>query len=88
MWLLWATIAWNITEGAITIALGLAAGSIALTAFGLDSMIEVFASLVVVWHVRDLDDLDDHHRNRRALRLVAGRSLPWGCSWWRRRWSA
>jgi len=72
MWLLWATIVWNITEGAITIALGLSAGSIALTAFGLDSMIEVFASLVVVWHVRDLDDLDDHHRNRRALRLVAG----------------
>jgi divalent metal cation (Fe/Co/Zn/Cd) transporter len=26
----------------------------------------------VVWHVRDLDDLEDHHRNRRALRLVAG----------------
>ena len=72
MWLLWATIAWNVTEGAITIALGLAAGSIALTAFGLDSMIEVFASLVVIWHVRDLDDLDNHHRNRRALRLVAG----------------
>jgi divalent metal cation (Fe/Co/Zn/Cd) transporter len=72
MWLLWATIAWNVTESIITISLGVAAGSIALVAFGLDSMIEVFASLVVIWHVRDLDDLDNDHRNRRALRLIAG----------------
>jgi divalent metal cation (Fe/Co/Zn/Cd) transporter len=66
----WATIAWNIGEAFITVALGVLAGSIALIAFGLDSLIEVFASAVVVWHVRDLDDLDPT-RNRTALRLIA-----------------
>ncbi len=66
----WATIVWNLGEAVITVALGLAAGSIALIAFGLDSLIEVFASAVVVWHVRDLDDLDPT-RNRTALRLIA-----------------
>ena len=66
----WATIVWNLGEAFITVALGLAAGSIALIAFGLDSLIEVFASAVVVWHVRDLDDLDPT-RNRTALRLIS-----------------
>ncbi len=66
----WATIAWNVGEAFITVSLGIASGSIALIAFGLDSMIEVFASGVVVWHVRDLDDLDPT-RNRTALRLIA-----------------
>ncbi len=66
----WGTIVWNLGEAVITVALGVAAGSIALVAFGLDSLIEVFASSVVVWHVRDLDDLDTR-RNRVALRLIA-----------------
>ena len=66
----WATIAWNLGEAVVTVVLGVMAGSIALIAFGLDSLIEVFASSVVVWHVRDLDDLDPH-RNRTALRLIA-----------------
>lgn len=66
----WFTIVWNLGEAVITVLLGLSAGSIALIAFGLDSLIEVFASLVVVWHVRDLDDLD-LNRSRVALRLIS-----------------
>jgi divalent metal cation (Fe/Co/Zn/Cd) transporter len=66
----WATIVWNLGETIVTVSLGLAAGSIALVAFGLDSLIEVFASGVVVWHVSDLDDLDPT-RNRTALRLIS-----------------
>jgi divalent metal cation (Fe/Co/Zn/Cd) transporter len=66
----WGTIAWNLGEAVITVTLGVIAGSIALIAFGLDSLIEVFASAVVVWHVRDLDDLDPT-RNRTALRLIS-----------------
>ncbi len=66
----WGTIAWNLGEAFVTVGLGIAAGSIALIAFGLDSLIEVFASAVVVWHVRDLDDLDPT-RNRTALRLIS-----------------
>lgn len=47
--------------------LGLAAGSLALIAFGLDSLVEVFASLVVIWHL----DGGERDRSGRALRLVA-----------------
>ena len=36
-------------EGIVGVASGIAAGSIALVAFGLDSFVEGFASLVVVW---------------------------------------
>ena len=63
-----ATIVWNLIEVFITIALGIAAGSLALVAFGLDSLIEVFASLVVLWH---MNDASTTHRDRRAQHLVA-----------------
>src|SRR5712691_2073928 len=39
----WATIAWNGLEVFVTIGLGIAAGSLALIAFGLDSIVAVFA---------------------------------------------
>ena len=64
----YATIAWNLMEVFVTIGLGLAARSLALIAFGLDSIVEVFASLVVVWFIVDHDASG---RARRALRLVA-----------------
>jgi divalent metal cation (Fe/Co/Zn/Cd) transporter len=63
-----ATIAWNLMEVLVTIGLGIAARSLALVAFGLDSLIEVFASLVVVWYIADHQAAG---RARRALRLVA-----------------
>lgn len=66
----WATIGWNVCEVFVTIGLGVAAGSLALIAFGLDSLVEVFASLVVVWHV-GAGGVRDRRRDRRALRLVA-----------------
>ncbi len=67
----YATTAWNILEVVVTVSLGLAAGSLALVAFGLDSAVEVFASLVVIWHMRGDDEGSDHGRARRALRLMA-----------------
>lgn len=66
----YATIAWNLGEAVLTIGLGVAAGSLALVAFGTDSIIEVFASVVVVWHERP-DRPGDPSRSARALRLVA-----------------
>ncbi|NNF87624.1 MAG: cation transporter [Acidimicrobiia bacterium] len=69
--LVWATIIWNVFEVFITIGLGVAAGSIALIAFGTDSVVEVFASLVVVWHSRDLLVMEENDRTRRSLRLIA-----------------
>jgi divalent metal cation (Fe/Co/Zn/Cd) transporter len=63
-----ATIGWNVVEVFVTIGLGLAAASLALVAFGLDSLVEIFASVVVIWYI------GNHHAERqaaRALRLVA-----------------
>jgi divalent metal cation (Fe/Co/Zn/Cd) transporter len=67
----YATIAWNIGEAVFTIGLGIAAGSLALIGFGTDSLIEVFASSVVVWHLRPGHSTDRPERTRLALRLVA-----------------
>jgi divalent metal cation (Fe/Co/Zn/Cd) transporter len=67
----WATTAWNAMEVFVTISLGLAAHSLALVAFGLDSMIEVFASTVVIWHLREGRD-PAPQRTRMAFRLIAG----------------
>jgi divalent metal cation (Fe/Co/Zn/Cd) transporter len=45
----WLSLAWMGAEGAVAITAGILAGSIALLSFGLDSAIEGFASLVIVW---------------------------------------
>lgn len=67
----YATLAWNVAEAVWTIALGIAAGSLALIGFGADSGIEIFASSVVVWHIRPGHERDRPERTGRALRLVA-----------------
>jgi divalent metal cation (Fe/Co/Zn/Cd) transporter len=66
-WLEYLTIAWNSVEAVIAVGFGLAAGSIALIGFGLDSLVEVFAASVVVWQLRGVSE----ERGRRALRLIA-----------------
>ena len=48
----YATIGWNGVEMLIAIGLGIAARSLALVAFGLDTGVELFASGVVLWHLR------------------------------------
>lgn len=63
--LAYATIAWNVVEAFIAIGSGIAAGSIALIGFGLDSTIEVFAAGVALWFLRGHE-----HRDERALRLI------------------
>jgi divalent metal cation (Fe/Co/Zn/Cd) transporter len=57
-------------EGAVGIAAGVAAGSVALIGFGLDSAIEGFASVIVIWRFtgsRTLSETSEH----RAQRMVA-----------------
>jgi divalent metal cation (Fe/Co/Zn/Cd) transporter len=68
----YATIVWNVGEAVFTITLGSIAGSLALIGFGTVSIVEVFASSVVVWHVRSGDDGDHDSRTGLALRLIAG----------------
>jgi divalent metal cation (Fe/Co/Zn/Cd) transporter len=48
-WLSWLSLAWMTVEGAVAIAAGVVAGSIALVGFGLDSAIEGFASVIIIW---------------------------------------
>lgn len=45
-----------------------AARSVALAGFGLDSLIEILASMVVVWQLRG----GERDRERRALRIIGG----------------
>jgi len=47
----WITIAWMVIEAIVAIASGIAAHSITLTAFGLDSVIELISALVLIWRL-------------------------------------
>jgi len=61
------TVAWNVIEAVVAVWAGIAAGSIALVGFGLDSTIEVFAASVVIWEFKGASE----ERQERALRLIA-----------------
>lgn len=71
VWLEHITIGWNSVEAAVALTAGIIAGSVALTAFGIDSMIEVFAAFVVLAELRGHEEHDDHSE-RTFLRLIAG----------------
>src|SRR6516165_1221461 len=47
----WLTIAWMTVEAAVAIASGVAAGSLVLVAFGLDSVIELASAVVLMWRL-------------------------------------
>lgn len=66
----WFSLAYMTFEGAVAIAAGIMAGSIALVAFGLDSAIEGVASLVIVWRFTGARVFSEA-AERRAQRLVA-----------------
>ena len=68
----WATNGWNAMEVVVTISLGWQARSLALVAFGLDSLVEIFASTVVILNLRDDRHDPGDRRIHRALRLIAG----------------
>ena len=66
----WLSLAWMGAEGAIGITAGVLAGSIALVSFGLDSVVEGVASLVIVWRFTG-SRLLSHTAETRAQKLVA-----------------
>ena len=47
----WLTIAWMIVEGAVAISAGIAADSLTLIAFGVDSVIELASACVLIWRL-------------------------------------
>jgi divalent metal cation (Fe/Co/Zn/Cd) transporter len=60
------TLGWNVVGVIIVVLAAYAARSVALAGFGLDSLIEIFASVVVVWQLRGVN----LKRERQALRLI------------------
>lgn len=66
----WTTLAWMAVEGGVAIGAAIAAGSVALLAFGLDSGIEAIASIIVIWRFTGTR-LASPTAERRAQQLVA-----------------
>jgi divalent metal cation (Fe/Co/Zn/Cd) transporter len=62
----YATLAWNVVGVGILAWSAISARSVALAGFGLDSLIEIGASAVVIWELTGSDD----SRQSRALRLI------------------
>ncbi|MBW4042712.1 MAG: cation transporter [Acidobacteria bacterium] len=62
----YATLGWNVVGTVVLVLLAIRAGSPALAGFGFDSLIEIGASLVVVWELSGAPEL----RERRAMRLI------------------
>jgi divalent metal cation (Fe/Co/Zn/Cd) transporter len=68
--LAWLGIAWHALEFAVALAAGVAASSLALIAFGVDSLIEAAAGGVVLWRLAGRR-LVDPAAERRAQQLIA-----------------
>ncbi|MDK3258820.1 cation diffusion facilitator family transporter [Blastococcus capsensis] len=63
-----ASLSYNVVEAVVAIAAGLAAGSVALIGFGLDSVIEVSSAAIILWQfAHRLPE----SRERQAQRLMA-----------------
>jgi divalent metal cation (Fe/Co/Zn/Cd) transporter len=69
-WLARGGIAWHFIEFAIAIGAGLAASSIALIGFGIDSLIESLAGFVVLWLFTG-SRVGSERAERRAQQLIA-----------------
>jgi divalent metal cation (Fe/Co/Zn/Cd) transporter len=61
-----ATLGWNIVGVVVLAFAAVQARSVALAGFGLDSLIEIGASTVVLWELADVGQ----DRQRRAMRLI------------------
>ncbi|MHB8624760.1 MAG: cation transporter [Aggregatilineales bacterium] len=67
LYLEYATLGWNVVGTGIVLVAAVAAGSVALAGFGIDSLIEILASVVVVWQLKGIGQA----RERSALRLIS-----------------
>lgn len=67
----WITLGWNVVGVAILTYLAITSSSTALSGFGLDSLIEIGASAVVLWELSGTGE----ERQRRALRLIGAAFL-------------
>ena len=64
-------LAWNLVEAVVALWAGIQAGSVAILAFGLDSIVELLAGGVLVWRLRtELDESEAEAAERIAQRLL------------------
>jgi divalent metal cation (Fe/Co/Zn/Cd) transporter len=67
----WLTLAYNVVEGVLCVALGVATSGLAILAFGIDSFIEVSATLTGIWRLTVAGDAAGVERAElRARRLI------------------
>ena len=66
----WLSLAYMGAEGAVAVAAAIVAGSVALLGFGLDSVIEALASIIIVWRFTGTRTLSQT-AERRAQKAVA-----------------
>ena len=62
----YATLCWNVAGIVVLAITALAARSVALAGFGLDSLIEIGASMIVIWELSG----SGGERQRRGLRMI------------------
>jgi divalent metal cation (Fe/Co/Zn/Cd) transporter len=76
----WLTLGWMAIEATVAIGSGIVAHSVSLTAFGLDSVVEMASAGVLVWRLRweishecADDEAEDHHERieLRAARVTS-----------------
>jgi divalent metal cation (Fe/Co/Zn/Cd) transporter len=69
------TVGWNIIEGVVAIGAAVAAGSVALLGFGIDSFVESASGSILIWRLLAERHATDSERielvEQRARRLVA-----------------
>jgi divalent metal cation (Fe/Co/Zn/Cd) transporter len=66
----WIGELWNIIEAGVALWSAKGAGSVALLAYGLDSLIELFAGGVLIWHLSQEWREHEEAADKRAQRLV------------------
>jgi divalent metal cation (Fe/Co/Zn/Cd) transporter len=66
----WFSLGWMTIEGAVAITAGIVASSVALVGFGLDSVIEGVASVIIIWRFTG-NRIFSHDAEQRAQKLVA-----------------
>lgn len=69
--LVWIGELWNVVEAGVAFWAGSVAGSVALIAFGLDSLVELFAGGVLIWHLsHEWGEHEEGAAEKKALKLV------------------
>ena len=76
LWLNYVTIGYNTLEAIVSLIAGIMASSVALVGFGVDSIIEVTASLAAQWRLRsDIDPVRRERVEHFTVRIIGGTFL-------------